>query len=761
MPITDRINNIIDRRIGRNDYKGKGHLEVIKKKAEFFQETLTLLEEYKDLRDIIIGQITAQQGEYYQLHLEDPAFLQKIEAADPASVLTHILQCKNECDRLEKRFNRDTINISVVGRARQGKSRLLQSISGLPNEIIPADDGGDCTGAKSIISNSQGPTHAVVYFYSEVEIINVVNDYLKALGSEMTIGSINQIPHINVEQIEATITTGTDKTSLLGHLKKYVQQFSSYAALLGTSLPVSEPKEIRRYTSQYLSDGQKTFEYLGVKEVKIFTEFNYKDAGKIQLVDTIGLFDTALGLEQKMMRTLADESDAAILLRLPNPQGDHVDEHDNKLYNDIEKNLGQTTLSKWLFYVLNVWDANQKSGAYMNDQLQEQLGKTLRAAFVKQVNCANQQDVEEEIVIPILETLSSNLAEVDNNFMATANTLFSDCYSSFVDLCKKVNNVLNSNFKQSLKVGGLFDQLYTKELKLAQRLEELSKKYAGKERECEEIKEEISKVLKTLKGFCPTKDEIFERLSRGDVHSHPQIVYHNMADYTRAAISDRFEEINRSTIVQLQEGVKKEIIEALQSEDGGKLGLIPTSTESDTPSSKEWMCAFIEQHLGDFPLLKVAFENIIEYRLNIEGLLEYRVNNSIEHLEPESPLFEQHQFIEGDRNEIAEEIHQAILSAIPIIAEKLLASITDLLYIPYNSFNAHIKKLRERIIYSEEGQQELKEFYRDNASFIWRDRFAAIVSKQTALEALSKINEQMSKKRSKGLFTIRIDETTE
>ena len=67
MSITDKINEIIDRRIGRNGYEGKGHLEVILKKAEFFQETTNLLEEFKMLRNTILNQIANQQGEYYQL----------------------------------------------------------------------------------------------------------------------------------------------------------------------------------------------------------------------------------------------------------------------------------------------------------------------------------------------------------------------------------------------------------------------------------------------------------------------------------------------------------------------------------------------------------------------------------------------------------------------------------------------------------------------------------------------------------------------
>ncbi|HEY9598143.1 MAG TPA: hypothetical protein V6D33_10775, partial [Cyanophyceae cyanobacterium] len=39
--------------------------------------------------------------------------------------------------KLRVRFSRDTLNIGVVGRARQGKSRLLQSLTGLTAAEIP------------------------------------------------------------------------------------------------------------------------------------------------------------------------------------------------------------------------------------------------------------------------------------------------------------------------------------------------------------------------------------------------------------------------------------------------------------------------------------------------------------------------------------------------------------------------------------------------------------------------------------------------
>jgi len=42
--------------------------------------------------------------------------------------------------KLRTRFSRQTINIGVIGRAGQGKSRLLQSLSGLSTDEIPSGD---------------------------------------------------------------------------------------------------------------------------------------------------------------------------------------------------------------------------------------------------------------------------------------------------------------------------------------------------------------------------------------------------------------------------------------------------------------------------------------------------------------------------------------------------------------------------------------------------------------------------------------------
>ena len=771
MCIEVKINEIIDQRIGRNDYKGKGHLDVIQRKKKFFEDLQKVVEEYQIMRAGMLDQISKKQGEYYKMSIEDPSFLQKVEMANPASVIPQLQKCLNECEHLEKRFNRETINISVVGRAGQGKSRLLQSISGVEDDIIPADKGGDCTGAKSTIANADSELYAQIKFYSQQEIVAQINDYLDNINaSNLHVGSIIEIPNIPLEAIHPETAR---QHSLLDHLTKYVEHYDEYSQNLGTERQVSDKAMIRRYVAQYATGNPNVpyYAYLGVKEVTIYTRFPTSDIGKIMLVDTIGLGDTSLNLEEKMLDTLANDSDAAIVVRKTDSQRDHISDEDDRLYELLQKALGNSGMEYWLFYVINSCQFldNIATGELLERLvLKKKERKAWNFAQLSRIDCASETDVRNKLLLPMLEFLSSNLKNVDNKLMDKANVVFSECYQVFYDFCGNVNSVLSSNFQQAIKTGGLFDRLYEDELGLPQKLEELNMQYADHKKECLDIQNEITSVIGDLKKLVPKKDTIKERLLKATKAAHVESVYNTISDELRAAISDKFEEINRSTIVRLQEDVKRQIIEVLQSEDGGKLSSIPIKLDDDSCSPNEWLEAFIGQQLGDYPLVKAAFESILNYRLNIEGLLEYRVNMSIEHLDPEDSKFERLDFEKDDSLDFkeqkaifAEEIRQALLRTLPVIKEKLYDNIGDILVIPYNSFYARIKKLRDRIIYSKEGERELKEMYREAAPYIWHERFAAAVSKQVALESLGNISKQLSDNRSKALFTIKLEKLTQ
>jgi hypothetical protein len=62
-------------------------------------------------------------------------------------------ELQNEVRQMAKRFNRNRLQIGVLGRARQGKSTKLQCLTGLSSNVIPAGNSSHCTGARSIIIN--------------------------------------------------------------------------------------------------------------------------------------------------------------------------------------------------------------------------------------------------------------------------------------------------------------------------------------------------------------------------------------------------------------------------------------------------------------------------------------------------------------------------------------------------------------------------------------------------------------------------------
>ncbi len=760
MSISNKIQDIIDRRKGSGEFAGKGHVDIIRRKRVFFEALVNVLDDYCSFRSNALAQISAGSGEYYMMSVENPCFQQALETASPDEVLALAQLSLKEIGQLEKRFSRDSINISVIGRARQGKSRLLQSISGLADEVIPASNGGDCTGAKSIIANSPGATYAKVIFYDEVELIAQIQKYLDVLGISRKVGNLSQVPYLlpEIERFgsELHLKTGREQ-SLFGHLRKYVEYYAEYCDYVGKEIEERNIGNIRNYVAQYDVNIVPTYYFLAVKEVRIFTEFPYGYAGKIVLVDTIGLGDTSLGIRDKMIKTLRNDSDAAILVRLPSANGDGIRVEDDELYDLICEAMGQEALNRWLFFALNVCDelGNQNAGNAMAEAL---LRRKLNYAFVKKVNCGNQEDVEQNLLLPILQYLSENLSEVDNKMMAHANEVFGKCYLSFFSLCNKVDALSNTSFAGTLNSGGLFDELYDDNLKLAARLEELNSKYKVHDAKCPVIEDEIRKTIKTLASLCPEYDDILKELKSGKLSAHANIVYENFADHYRASISDLFEEINKSTIVGLQEGLKNDIIDILRSEDGGKLSMIPVCQEVETSGNVEWLEMFISEKLGDYPLVKDAFETILNYRLNIEGLLEYKINSCLECLDPEErQKFAKVDFSEDEtKEEEAERIEQALLSSVNLLASNIIREVQDILEIPYNSFYARIRKFRERIIYSKEGERQLKNMYREYATLIWKEQFSAIAKKQSVMGELDQIQNALQEKRNKNLFTIKI-----
>jgi hypothetical protein len=84
---------------------------------------------------------------------------------------------------VEARYERGTINIGVSGRARVGKSQLLQTISGLDENQIPTGSGLPVTAVRSRIFHSGTHERATLVLHSfDTFLADVLRPYHDELG---------------------------------------------------------------------------------------------------------------------------------------------------------------------------------------------------------------------------------------------------------------------------------------------------------------------------------------------------------------------------------------------------------------------------------------------------------------------------------------------------------------------------------------------------------------------------------------------------
>lgn len=737
------MNEIIDHRLGRNAYTGRGRVDDIQMKLDFLTLLMVDVENLSRLKGTILSQHEKKEGAYYALTSADPSMVTNIQNVDVSTFLVNLKIHKLVLEKMLERFKRERIHIAIVGLARQGKSCLLQTITGLSGDIIPTSDGTDCTGAPSTIINRPGhSTSCTITFLTAQELIQGINKYIVELFPENKIADLSDLLRLR-PQLDELKKKCTGEGEKFSHFRKYIDHYDDYACFLGKKETFTDTYKIQEFVAQHNNrkgrEKVEFFKYLAVKEALIECEFRFKDAGSIVLIDTIGLGDTALGIEDKMLKTISDDSDATIWLRRPNPGGDSWNNRDSYIRKKLEENTLQISPEKWLYVILN----KQKTEKFDNTIIIDDFAKlvnelrpdTLQCAFVHTVDCSQKEDVYTNILQPLLKNLAANLDIIDTELIQKANKSAEKLYASYCDLCNSVLSVLSSGMKKDTETGYLFDRLY-EDLKLPESLQDLYQGYRkSNNTKDRRISKEINKIIENIYSYVPNVEAITTRLRRGTKDSYMDNVYNYFSDHTRTEISDSFEQIAVDVIQPMQEEVKLKLIGLLYADDAGMLGRIVLKGKTyDTPSVG-WVHQFKEEKLKEYPSLYKAFQFVEDYKLSIEGLLAYLAEKCLCQLDPDTKSFHKLKGVDEDKEleEKANFIWQQIINNLTPVEQSLSGSFEELVTIPSNSFFAYIRKFREKIILSEVGSHELREFYRNHSFSIWRKDFAKISATKVAL----------------------------
>ena len=143
--------------------------------------------------------------------------------------LSTLRRLSDDLALMQNRFSRNTLNIAVIGRARQGKSKLLQTITGLGATEIPDGDKFFCTGVRSDIINEPNATtaYARVNFLTERQFINdkvapYFEDLQKFKPELFTPSSVQEFQNLRLPE-PGTFKTSSEKPEAEPQMNLHLQ----------------------------------------------------------------------------------------------------------------------------------------------------------------------------------------------------------------------------------------------------------------------------------------------------------------------------------------------------------------------------------------------------------------------------------------------------------------------------------------------------------------------------------------------------------
>lgn len=606
---------------------------IIQRRKQQLPEIEAAIQRIKQAREVVDGldafkdQLNKESSEFTE------GLLSQLATVSTAEFYREYERSLTQLNRLHARFSREEVNISFVGRAGQGKSLVLQRISGLDGDVIPSSGGAmDCTGARSIISNRPGvETFAEITFFSEQEFLGIINKYLLNLfrGDAGQVTSVNAVNNLDKKRLQELVASDPVKSERMKHLSAYIDHAKDLKDKLGTHISVPKA-EIERYVAQYNSKDPsiRYYDYLIVKEARIFAPFPYAGCGKIVLVDTIGTGATSLGVEEEMLRTVREDSDAIILMMRPEALRGRPGIEHYELLEQIINEVSPEYTEKMLFWLINRVEEGPSCNASSVPVIISALQQDKRpVAGYLNVNCWDKGDVENSLLAPVLEQMSAHLDEIDQTIIDRTNTMLADIENAYHKISSGMERAAVASISEDVRRefrnskiandDGIIGRLFYS-------LQRLFLKYeAQMDLDCEPLKQAAGVRLKNILRALPSEEEILKIRRTGQ---SPQAIIMRLADMLRIQIVNDFLGLNEP-LSKLVLDMKRNIVHCLADKEYGNLALV-ISADPEDPA--EWLTALRNSlDPNEFPMICRALQPLEDFELRMENFLIYKVRRCL------------------------------------------------------------------------------------------------------------------------------------
>jgi hypothetical protein len=329
--------------------------------------------------------------------------------------------------RVARRFSRGTLNIGVGGRARVGKSTLLQNLSGLDEDQIPTGEADAVTAVRSRIFHSTTRQHAEIEFHTWESFREaLVAPYFQQLGLGSPPNTLEGFKRYKMP--DAPGSTEYEDAELRrakwDRLRQMQWSLPSYADLLTGGRRTFDLEGLRKYVAYPTEEEAKREQdegvpadrcYLAVKDAAIYCRFPEADVFKVGIIDLPGTGEIVAANENRHLAELEDEVD--FVLQVSRPARYSIWEiQDAKTLELIKQSRCGAVPEDFCWLLVNTGGATEKQLSAYEVQLK---GKT-SGYRTQRFDAIDRQSVRDDVLSPALAHLAERLPSMDEAAMAYA-----------------------------------------------------------------------------------------------------------------------------------------------------------------------------------------------------------------------------------------------------------------------------------------------------------------------------------------------------
>lgn len=643
-----------------------------------------------------------------------------------------VISLDNSVSNIAKRFSRGTINIGVAGTAKNGKSTLLQKISGLSNTEIPADI-VPCTGTMSKVFHVEDHPRAVIEFYSKPEFLKeILYPYFERLGLRKPL-SLEEFSSQPLPEFE--VPEGPERyilNAVYSELKRIHTAFPTFSEFLGRMPETIKLEEIY----EYIVKSEERTHYLAVKTANIYTKFPNHNVTGLCLVDLPGL-EAAEGFEKKLVASLEQQVDAVILVKMPKSGGAIWEEGDFKVIGLINSAIKEINLADWLFVALNELDdsSNKEAVQFLLKNPPHIYGS--KPLFLT-ANFYNADQADQRVFSPVLKHIEQNLESIDRQHVKRLAQKMETIANTLSNLL-----TVRAGFRPKTDDLKLFSKLSNKFIKkLEDDLEDLLEQQQGItfdnfESKVKEVCEMAKQAHKNAQSpILPTPAELERERRREQNWGRVVTLY---IKKLRVFLSRYLTENLDVYFSQRVDEVLGQLLFDIFPESLRKLSIHHANAVASDPRS---IILGLQQLLdkANQPNLYASFEYIVKFNLSYQVLFEYLIRSEISLLNPNHPKGHEvfKQLIDdnavGRGLEITEGLDKFYQDTIYQISEKLLESQLD----PAEAVVSWGEGIRDRLVTTEVVKGEWTDFLADWRGELWPEEIGEIVRTKTFCEKWEK-----------------------